>query len=115
MQNPKAKNQFNQLVKDLLPIVIVESKIQILNNEVTEKRFFKTSFGDVPITKTVKGNTVFTEDYNNVVQHHFADKTNWRGDQKLSIEERIDLKNAIKSHPDRNHKPTMFNQIIKLQ
>lgn len=70
------------------------------------EKSFKTFYGTIPMQNGI----VVTETAEKIYKHHIADKTNYGGKRKLSVEERIDLRNAIKKTP----KQFMFNQKIKI-
>jgi hypothetical protein len=72
----------------------------------TSKFTISTYYGNVP--STLNGHIV-SEEAEKIRKQHYADKTNFRK-HKLTIEERIDIKNAMKKSP----KVPQFNQTIKI-
>lgn len=74
------------------------------------KKGFEMFYGTIPV---MNGYAPEAEMANRVHAHHVADKNNYRM-YKLTLEERIDIKNAMKKVPERKHEPKKFNQLIKL-
>lgn len=70
----------------------------------------ETIYGTIPTTN----GHIWSEDYFKIVQQHFLQKTNWRGNVKMPEKERTELKTRMYSHPDKNHCPKQFGQRITL-
>lgn len=57
-----------------------------------------------------------SESFHKLEIAHFSDKVNYRKAANLEdqINDRTILKQRMKAHPDKNHAPTKYNQIIRL-